>query len=776
MCINTTFWLEWERENLAPYAVHSDHPWYTRRNGNEKGDVDDRHGSHSRYRTAFEIDKDRITNSQGFRRLEYKTQVFVTHEGDNYRTRLTHTLEVAENARHIARSLRLNEHLAEAIALGHDVGHAPYGHIAEKTINTWLKEFDTSNHTKYYFCHNNNSLNVMEYLEPGYDWDGRKEEEGFARGLNLTQAVKEGIVAHTSMGYRGLIHERASFNEDFEESIRNCSKENRGKGIYFPGSLEAQIVRIADDIAQRVHDLEDGLRSAVLKKDDIKGVLFKFLRKLNLRIFSQTPSNKIKLKTLLMGDHIEHKYFHTKIWKLFLDDVITRFKKEKHAIICKPKRIEFETRIKEVNRKLRNKGYRNDFILAAQVAFLLHMWRDYRYWKTISEPDYAASTRRVFKYLKLLKEILTTPSTEYPAYHIIAFLRGCMVANVVEHSFWNIHHSLDPEFRHYGARSVMEKSGSDDKWYIIFVLVDGLVTEETKNKQIDFQSVPKDQKRYCFAFKKQREMQRFCEKHFERILRTNGNHLKTLEDDPRMEFLERVCWLNKSEEPGKTRYVKLVKKGKERQVRIERVRVYFTGYKDLCPGIDTGSCRHAARSDDNCMRSSRCKFWSSEVKYPDTSRLVEFQGHMQILDSDLKKLISAKIHNSSSVARMNYMGETILSFLLNAYCKNPKLMHGRVWSRLRTYPHMANVSQPLHHWIAKPIANKEGMTVPDNVLKSLTDTRANDPNREYNQFSLEMRIIEHLAGMTDRYISNEYNRLTQSGREVERQDETYFFY
>jgi len=171
MCTNRTFWLQWEKENLAPYAVHSDHRWYTQRSNTE--DINDREGNQSRYRTAFEIDKDRITNGQAFRRLEYKTQVFVTHEGDNYRTRLTHTLEVAENARHIARSLRLNEHLVEAIALGHDVGHAPYGHIAEKTINEWFKNLSQFNHARYYFCHNNHSLENMESLEPGYDWDDR---------------------------------------------------------------------------------------------------------------------------------------------------------------------------------------------------------------------------------------------------------------------------------------------------------------------------------------------------------------------------------------------------------------------------------------------------------------------------------------------------------------------------------------------------------------------------------------------------------------------------
>ena len=159
MCLYSTFWLQWEKKNLAPYAVHSDHPWYTARRAPDlRAGTRDPSGSRSRYRTSFEIDKDRITNCQAFRRLEYKTQVFVTHEGDNYRSRLTHSLEVAETARHISRALRLNEHLTEAIALGHDLGHAPYGHVAESAVNSWIHEKAKFLRDRFYFCHNRNSV------------------------------------------------------------------------------------------------------------------------------------------------------------------------------------------------------------------------------------------------------------------------------------------------------------------------------------------------------------------------------------------------------------------------------------------------------------------------------------------------------------------------------------------------------------------------------------------------------------------------------------------
>ena len=776
MCTNRTFWLQWEKENLAPYAVHSDHRWYVGRSASE--DMDDRQGNESRYRTAFEIDKDRITNGQAFRRLEYKTQVFVTHEGDNYRTRLTHTLEVAENARHIARSLRLNEHLTEAIALGHDIGHAPYGHIAEKTINVWLKKLGRFNHSGYYFCHNNHSLENVEFLEPGYDWDGRTEEEGFARGLNLTRAVREGILSHTGMAYRGIVHEKATFNKDFETNIHRLAQTNRNeKGLFFPGSLEAQVVRIADDIAQRVHDLEDGLRSAILKKDDIRDVLKDFIDAVKLEIFSHTITEGTQQldRRIFTGDHVKHKYYHTRTWKVFVDDVVSRLE-EGHPKPVKPASGDATKRIKAINRSLTENGkYRHYFILAAQVAFLLHMWRDKDYWEQISETEYVASTRRVLKYLRLLRQILETPSENYTAFHIIAFLRGCMLANVVEHSYWRIHHLLDPEFRHYSAHSVNEESLADDgKWYVVFVLTDGLLKKTAD--RVEFQPVndQDDRRRYCFSFESEEEMRTFCDKHFGRILATNGNYLKKLEKSASLLFLKKICWLNKSEQPSKTRYVRLVGERMDRQVRLDRVQVYFTGYGDLCPGVESGACFYAAQQGKDCTRSTDCRFWSGEIKYPDTTKLVEFQGHMQLLDSFLKNLISTKIHNSSNIARMNYMGEKIMRFLLNVYFENPRLMHNRVWSRLRRYPGMTNVSRPLHEWISKSMPEKERTILPVSVFKSLTDP--SDPNAVCNQFSLAMRIIEHIAGMTDRYISNEYNRLRQGGKETERQDETYFFY
>ncbi len=167
-------------------------------------------------RTEYQRDRDRILHCKAFRRLKHKTQVFIAPEGDHYRTRLTHTLEVAQIARTIARALLLNEDLTEAIALGHDLGHTPFGHSGERAIQKILPTFR----------HNKHSLRVVDVLEK----DGQ--------GLNLTWEVRNGIISHSG-----------------EE--------------HFPHTLEGQIVRIADRIAYVNHDLDDAIRSGILGPSDV---------------------------------------------------------------------------------------------------------------------------------------------------------------------------------------------------------------------------------------------------------------------------------------------------------------------------------------------------------------------------------------------------------------------------------------------------------------------------------------------------------------------------
>lgn len=205
-----------ELRSLAPYALFSRH---------SRGRV--HHESEPRYRTAFQRDRDRIVHSAAFRLLEYKTQVFVNDAGDYYRTRLTHTLEVAQIGRTLARALGANEDLVEAICLAHDLGHPPFGHAGEDVLNELMSEHGG-------FNHNHQSYRVVTKLEHRYPkWNG----------LNLTLETLEGIAKHETA------YDRSAFREISEET---------GPG------LEAQIANVADELAYNAHDLDDGLQSGLI--------------------------------------------------------------------------------------------------------------------------------------------------------------------------------------------------------------------------------------------------------------------------------------------------------------------------------------------------------------------------------------------------------------------------------------------------------------------------------------------------------------------------------
>ncbi len=189
-------------------------------------------------RLAYERDRDRIIHCAAFRRLEYKTQVFVNHEGDYYRTRLTHSLEVSQIARGIARSLRLNEDLVEALALAHDLGHTPFGHTGENVLNRLMKNYGG-------FEHNRQSLRIVETLEQRYpDFDG----------LNLSWETREGIIKHSS-----------DYDSAGSTAIRNYET-----GL--SPTLEAQIIDLADEIAYNNHDIDDGLKAGYIKLEDLSQV------------------------------------------------------------------------------------------------------------------------------------------------------------------------------------------------------------------------------------------------------------------------------------------------------------------------------------------------------------------------------------------------------------------------------------------------------------------------------------------------------------------------
>lgn len=213
---------EREKELLAPYAAHSADSLGRRHPEAEHG-----------MRTAFQRDRDRIIHTQAFRRLEYKTQVFVNHEGDHYRTRLTHTIEVSQIARSIARALALNEELAEAVALAHDLGHPPFGHAGERVLDGLMGE-------RGGFEHNLQALRIVEVLERRYP--------AFP-GLNLTWETREGIIKYLDR-YEGPM----------PPGLTNA----------IAPSLEAQVVDMADEIAYNNHDLDDGLSSRLFSLEDLQ--------------------------------------------------------------------------------------------------------------------------------------------------------------------------------------------------------------------------------------------------------------------------------------------------------------------------------------------------------------------------------------------------------------------------------------------------------------------------------------------------------------------------
>jgi len=216
-----------ERPDLAPFAARSN----CSRGREYPEDMKDQ-------RPAFERDRDRIIHCAAFRSLEYKTQVFLNHEGDYYRTRLTHSIEVAQISRGLARSLRLNEDLAEALALAHDLGHTPFGHTGEEVLDKLMAD-------KGGFEHNLQGLRVVTLLEERYP--------GFP-GLNLTWEVREGIVKHSS-----------SWDSP---AASNLDQYDAGKHP----TLEAQIIDLADEIAYNNHDIDDGLEAGYIAPDDLMDI------------------------------------------------------------------------------------------------------------------------------------------------------------------------------------------------------------------------------------------------------------------------------------------------------------------------------------------------------------------------------------------------------------------------------------------------------------------------------------------------------------------------
>jgi len=265
-----------EDQRLAPYAIKS---FYATRQRNIRSE-----GRIHDYRTEFQRDRDRILHSRAFRRLKHKTQVFVATEGDHQRTRLTHTLEVSQMARTLCRALSLNEDLAEAIALGHDLGHTPFGHIGEEVLHGIMSGQDDLDGLLDFmtlgnpggFKHNCQSLRVVDLLEKRYEEDG----------LNLTDETRIGILRHTSL----------------PDDMTYQAFESKKFSVKGPLFLEAQVVSIADEVAQQAHDMEDGLRAGLVDLEKIERlrIMKEMIRKIHPD-YHATRSRFLKQNMLVRG-------------------------------------------------------------------------------------------------------------------------------------------------------------------------------------------------------------------------------------------------------------------------------------------------------------------------------------------------------------------------------------------------------------------------------------------------------------------------------------------
>lgn len=243
-----------EKQILSEYAAKSDSELLIRRIEKEEKGL-----SEGEFRLPFQHDRDRVIHSRAFRRLMHKTQIFNANKGDHYRNRLTHTLEVSQIARSIGKSLGLNDELIEAIALGHDLGHTPFGHTGERTLHEIISGelFNNSNSIIVRnfggFKHNYQSMHIVDNLE---------NSSNLYKGMNLTLAVREGVLKHTGCKFK-----ETGIAENIKYECLNLNFINVDRPSF---TLEGQVVGIADEIAQCTHDLEDGIRSKIIKIGDVE--------------------------------------------------------------------------------------------------------------------------------------------------------------------------------------------------------------------------------------------------------------------------------------------------------------------------------------------------------------------------------------------------------------------------------------------------------------------------------------------------------------------------
>ena len=311
---------EFEDKSLAPYGMRS-------KDTKGRAYLD----NEPEYRTSFQRDRDRILHTTAFRRLEYKTQVFINYEGDYFRTRLTHTLEVAQIGRTLARALGGNEDLVESICLAHDLGHSPFGHSGEVALARLMKDFGG-------FDHNKQSFRIVTELEQRYPE---------FPGLNLTWEVREGMVKHES-------EYDISDAKDFSPELR--------------GNLETQIANVADELAYTTHDLDDGLRSNMITPQMLEGIaIWQILRETynwNGPILSEIDRHRMirQMVGIMVTDMVEATDKRLKESKA---KSTTDLQKLKHNVVGYSE--EMQKRNRELKDFLYKKMYRHFRVVRMQV-------------------------------------------------------------------------------------------------------------------------------------------------------------------------------------------------------------------------------------------------------------------------------------------------------------------------------------------------------------------------------------------------------------------------
>ena len=276
------------------------------------------------YRSFYQRDRDRIIHSTSFRRLKYKTQVFVYDEGDHYRTRMTHTLEVSQISRSISRYLKLNEDLSEAISLAHDLGHPPFGHAGEEILNYCIRDHGG-------FNHNIHSIRLVTELEKAYqNFDG----------LNLSINTIDGIVKHNGPNY--LVKE----NLDLLPNLNKIKKIN----FYDQSSLESQISALSDDIAYNNHDIDDGIRAGLFSINDIKElpIIGEIIKKKNKQ-FKNEKLLRNEIIRSIINFMVTDLILHTKkkIKKLKIKTIKDVYKSSDFLVSFSPKLIRTNNQIRE---------------------------------------------------------------------------------------------------------------------------------------------------------------------------------------------------------------------------------------------------------------------------------------------------------------------------------------------------------------------------------------------------------------------------------------------